>query len=293
MSLVHKVRVKISIHAHRRVRTLLEGEYNSVFKGRSLEFDDLREYVLGDDVKDIDWKATARSGDILIRRYIAVRKHHILLVVNTGRSMAALTSDLQSKADVAITTAGVIGYIAQKHGDLVALAAGDESGVHYRPLSARTTQLEHMLRFLQQQIKLSGPAGNLTALLDYIARNIKRRMILVIIDDTPRFNEQQIHLLKRLRVQHEIMYVSLQDFDPTAAQHAHTAIYDVQRPVAWPQFIRTNPQVAAAVRQASQQQHLHNQKTLQRLGISSVVIGREQQVVSQIITLLERHRHAK
>ncbi|MGB2787690.1 MAG: DUF58 domain-containing protein, partial [Candidatus Saccharimonadaceae bacterium] len=88
-SLLVKVKAKMAIHAHEKVRGVLEGEYGSVFKGRSMDFDDLREYVVGDDIKDIDWKATARSGSTLIRRYIAIRKHNIMLVVDTGRDMAA------------------------------------------------------------------------------------------------------------------------------------------------------------------------------------------------------------
>ena len=89
-SLLRRVKVKTAIHAHRKVRGVLDGEYGSIHKGRSMDFDDLREYVLGDDVKDIDWKATARSGRPLVKRYVATRQHAVMLVVDTGRSMAAL-----------------------------------------------------------------------------------------------------------------------------------------------------------------------------------------------------------
>lgn len=99
-SLLVKVKAKMTLHAHEKVRGLLEGQYGSVFKGRSLDFDDLREYLPGDDIKDIDWRATARSGSTRIRRYVAVRKHNILLVVDTGRSMAATSEDGDSKRDV-------------------------------------------------------------------------------------------------------------------------------------------------------------------------------------------------
>src|ERR1700754_2323679 len=101
-SLSVKVRRKMSIMAHRKVRTALEGEYASVSKGRSMDFDDLREYIIGDDVKDIDWKATARSGSVRIRRYVAIRKHNILLVVDTGRSMAATAPSGECKRDIAV-----------------------------------------------------------------------------------------------------------------------------------------------------------------------------------------------
>ena len=90
-SLLSQVKSKMMIYSHEKTRELLSGEYGSVFKGRSMDFDDLREYVIGDDTKDIDWKATARSGNTLIRRYIAIRKHNILLIVDTGKNMAAVS----------------------------------------------------------------------------------------------------------------------------------------------------------------------------------------------------------
>src|SRR6478752_9672895 len=105
-SLLVKVRRKMSITAYRKVRSALEGEYASVFKGRSMDFDDLREYVPGDDVKDIEWRATARSGQVRIKRYVAIRKHNIMLVVDTGRSMAATAPSGEIKRDIAVMAAG-------------------------------------------------------------------------------------------------------------------------------------------------------------------------------------------
>ena len=88
---VPRVKARLALHSNRKVRGLLDGEYASAQTGRGMEFNDLREYVRGDDVKDLDWKASARSGQLLIERYVAVRKHTVLLVVSTGRSMAART----------------------------------------------------------------------------------------------------------------------------------------------------------------------------------------------------------
>ena len=96
---VHLTRVKtrMSIHAHRKVRGLLEGEYAALHAGRSMDFNDLREYVRGDDVKDIEWKASARSGNLLVKRYAALRQHTILFAVSTGRSMAAMNDQAVEK----------------------------------------------------------------------------------------------------------------------------------------------------------------------------------------------------
>src|SRR5688500_876572 len=106
---LRKVKTTMSIHAHRRTLELLDGEYASIHHGRSHDFDDLREYQPGDDVKDIDWKATARSHVPLIKRYIASRQHNLLLVVDSGRNMAATAESGETKRDIAILVAGVLG----------------------------------------------------------------------------------------------------------------------------------------------------------------------------------------
>ena len=114
--LLRRVQTRLYIHAHRAVRGLIEGEYRSVFHGRSMDFDDLRPYVPGDEFKDIDWKATARYGSPLTKRYIASRKHTVVLVVDTGRDMAALAASGENKRDIAVLAAGTIGYLAIRHG---------------------------------------------------------------------------------------------------------------------------------------------------------------------------------
>jgi len=79
-ALLTKVKSKLYIVAHRKTWGLLDGEYTSVFRGRSLDYDDLREYVPGDEVRDIDWKATARHGSPLVKRYVADRRQKVVFV---------------------------------------------------------------------------------------------------------------------------------------------------------------------------------------------------------------------
>ena len=283
----------MTIYAHQKVRGLLEGEYGSVFKGRSMDFDDLREYILGDDVKDIDWKATARSGQTLIRRYVAIRKHNVLLVVNTGRAMKAVSPSLEDKMDISVMVAGVMGYLAQKHSDLVALVAGDQDGVHYMPLTERNVQLEQMLQYINNRAKQDGPKSNTAGVFEYIAKNIRRKMIIVVIGDTELIDNDQITLLKRLRAQHEILYVSIEDLSPTEPTHLDSDIYDIQEPVVLTHFIRSNKSLAKELDEAYKNRRLSNEKSLQRIGINSIVISSEKEVITGLFKLLEKQRHAK
>ena len=78
MKYITKIKANLSIYTKKKTSNILEGTYNSIYKGKSMNFEDLREYVIGDNVKDIDWKASARSNKILIEQYIAEKKHNVL-----------------------------------------------------------------------------------------------------------------------------------------------------------------------------------------------------------------------
>ncbi|MFP5313155.1 MAG: DUF58 domain-containing protein, partial [Actinomycetes bacterium] len=142
--LLQRVKSKMAIFAHRKARGMLDGEYGSVFRGRSMDFDDLRAYVPGDEVRDIDWKASARHGSPLIRRYVAVRRQTVFLVTDTGRNMAAEAQTGEVKKDIAVLALGVMGYLAHRHGDLVGLVAGDSVTTSALPAKGGEAHLERL-----------------------------------------------------------------------------------------------------------------------------------------------------
>ena len=167
---LRKVKTTMSIHAHRRTLELLDGEYASIHHGRSHDFDDLREYQPGDDVKDIDWKATARSHVPLVKRYIASRQHNLLLVVDSGRNMAATAESGETKREIAILVAGVLGYLATRHGDRVALLMGDADRLDSMQEGGSESHLERMLRRMDEAIGVDGPRSDLEGVLGQIGR---------------------------------------------------------------------------------------------------------------------------
>ena len=292
-SLLQKVHRKMSLVAIRRVASALDGEHASVFKGRSIDFDDLRAYIVGDDVKDIDWKATARSNQVLIKRYIAIRKNNIMLVVDTGRSMAATAPSGESKRDIAIMTSGIIASVAQQHGDLIAMTAGDSERIKYMPLKGSRAHIERMLQHINNNITLDSPESNLVHVLDYIRRTVKRRMMLIIISDNLQFVPAQEQLLRRLSAQHELLFIAIDDLDPNTNDWQDKDVYDVNRPTKLPQFIRSQKNIETAYTQLVQQQWGETYHTLQRLSISNVRIDKEDSAVGQIVRLLEEHKHVK
>src|SRR3954467_15844257 len=162
---VPRIKARLTLPAHRRVLGLLDGEYASVATGRGTEFNDLREYVRGDDVKDLDWKATARVGQPLVRHYVAVRRRTVLLVVSTGRSMAAAHTLTLTKRALAIEVAGLLGWLAVRQGDLVGAAYGDAEGAVTLPARSGELHLERCLTAIHDAITPDGAEGDLAGLL--------------------------------------------------------------------------------------------------------------------------------
>lgn len=242
-SLITRVKTKMFLHTRRRVLHLLDGQYASLLRGRSMDFDDLRAYVPGDEVKDIDWKATARTGGApLVRRYVAERRHRVLFVVDRGRNLLARTPDGERKLDLAIMTVGVLGSIALRHGDEVALVAGDEDGVTQFPFRGSERALEQMLRTVADTPSLTGPQSDLVALLERVRSTVRGRLFLVVLADEVEWNDELAVLVRRLAAQHELVWVELPDADPQAIGPGGERAVDVAGTWHMPGFLsRTGP----------------------------------------------------
>ena len=292
-SLLRKVKTRLSIHAHRKVRGLLEGEYTSVFHGRSVEFDDLRHYVAGDALKDIDWKATARMGTPMTRRYIASRKHTVMLVTDTGRDMAALAAGGERKADIAILAAGVVGYLATRHGDLVGIIAGDSGQTRFRAPASSDAHLEGILQLMHVHTTLDSQPSDLAGQLGYLARSFRRRMILLVISDDRELGGEEVRLLRRLAVQHEILWLTIGDADPTGARLATAEVFEVADGRGLPAFLRGGPAIAREFAAEAAASVSRRTDVLEGLEITSRRVGSESEVVPALFRLLDGHRRAR
>lgn len=288
-SLVQRVKSKMSIFAHRKARGMLDGEYGSVFKGRSLDFEDLRAYVPGDEVRDIDWKATARHGSPLIRRYVAVRRQTLLLVTDTGRNMAATSADGEDKKDIAVMALGVLGYLALRHRDVVGLVAGDSADSRSLPAKGGEAHLERLLREVHASAGLSVPPSDLRVQLEHVARNYRQRMLLFVVADELPADPGMERVLRRLRAQHEILWLTIRDADLGAPGEQ----YDVADSRVLLSHLAGSEEVSRAYQLSVTERTAARVGMFRRLGIAEVSAGSSHEVVPAIFSLLERHRHGR
>lgn len=175
-------RVKaIEIRARRLVNDLFLGEYQAVFRGRGLEFDELRPYVPGDDVRSIDWKALARTSHPMIRRYREDRDLTVLFAVDVSASQAA-GALLRTKADLAAEMCAVLALAAIRNKDRVGLLLFASKPERYiRPSSGPT----HVLRVVREVLWAhpQSRGTDIGAALTYLVGVQKRRATVFLVSD--------------------------------------------------------------------------------------------------------------
>ncbi|MFB7843735.1 DUF58 domain-containing protein [Microbacterium sp. NPDC056052] len=296
-SLLTPVKGKLFIDSTRKSTHALDGAYASLLRGHSLDFDDLRAYEYGDQIRDIDWKATARLGSPVVRRSLATRMHTVLFAVDTGLAMTALAHDEKPKKDLAILTVGVLGLLALRHGDDFCLVSGDSSGVRRREIGRSEAALEHTLRQIDRAVDAASAPSDRDALLSYIARTIARRMIVVVVTDDAPVSDETERLLRRLRVQHDVLWITLRDAEPVLESRPAGAGAKARRDVAtrWavPEFLQGDAELAAELHAADAADIAHTEALLRRLEITHVPLAEQDEAVGALLRMLDARSHVR
>ena len=285
-SYVNKVKANISIYASKKTANILDGTYTSIYKGKSLNFEDLREYNIGDNVKDIDWKASARKGDLLVRQYVAEKKHNILFVMDSGNKMKADTSEGESKKEIALMTAGSISYIAYKNSDYVASIYGVDNDIKYYPFKSNLNNIE---QFLSEYDVNSDKCkkSDLERLLTYVSKNITRKMIIFIITDLSGMESIDLNLLKRLTVSHDVLLIDIDDAYVTSKD-----AYDMEKSLYMPFVLANDKKLYELEKETRNKLYEKCVKEFEKYKVTTVKIASLKDIVPKTIELLERHRDA-
>ncbi|MGX1933553.1 DUF58 domain-containing protein [Microbacterium resistens] len=294
-SLLTPVKGKLFITSSRKSTHALDGAYASLLRGRSLDFEDLRTYEYGDQIRDIDWKATARLGAPMIKRMRATRMHTVLFAVDTGLAMTALAHDERPKRELAILTVGVLGLLSLRHGDDFTLVHGDARGFRRREIGRSEAALEHTLRTMDQAIRSAAASGDRDGLLSYIARTVTRRMIVVVVTDDAPLTAETERLLRRLRVQHEVLWITLHDADPVLSARAPGTAPRRDVGSSWlvPDFAHGDAAIAAELAAQDAAARGHRDRTLDRLEITHAALGSQDDAVSDLLRMLDRRSHVR
>lgn len=178
--ILKKVR-QVEVRTSRLVNDTLAGNYHSVFKGRGMNFDEVREYVPGDDIRAIDWNVTARTGIPHIKKFTEERELTIMLLIDISSS-GEFGSGVSSKREMMAELGSILAFSARRNNDRVGLILfSDFVELYIPPKKGRS----HILRVIREVLFFQ-PQGTRTDLLiplDFINRVAKRRCVTFLISD--------------------------------------------------------------------------------------------------------------
>ena len=204
--ILKKIRT-LEIKTRGLVETVFAGNYHSVFKGRGMNFEDVREYQPGDEIRAIDWNVTARLGNAFVKKFTEERELTVMLIVDVSAS-GSFGSATQSKRELAAEVACLLAFSAIRNNDKVGLLLfTDRVELFIPPKKGRS----HTLRLIRE-ILFFEPAGRGTdpaLALDYLNRIVTRRAVVFFISDfqAPDFS----HALAVSGRRHDFIAVRIQD----------------------------------------------------------------------------------
>lgn len=259
-------------------RGMLEGGRYALLHTRSLELDELRPYVPGDDVRDIDWKASARSGGVLIKQFVSEKHHKVLLVADAGRNMWALAPGGELKSDVAVNVLGAVGLITLGRTDEVGMVYGDARG----SVNVRQRRGENHIESLLTRYHghsaghtARGPS-DIVCQLTYVATHYRHPMLTVVVSDEPDADPRLAEVLARLTARHDVMWAMIPDMPAVAA--AEDGAYDVATGRRVLGSASHEPRVVAAYRLAEQRRIRNLEEMMTTHGIPHVTIPRSEAI---------------
>jgi uncharacterized protein (DUF58 family) len=206
--LIKKIR-RIEIRTRRLVNSSFGGEYQAVFKGRGMEFDEVRPYRHGDEVRTIDWNVTARTGELFVKRYVEERELTVMLLVDASASGQFGTIN-RFKREIAAELAAVLAFSAITNNDKVGLLIfTDQIELFITPRKGR----RHVLRLIRDLLAFepTGRQTNLRLGLETLNHMLKRRSIIFLLSDFLSPPESYRSILQVSNRRHDIIAVTLSD----------------------------------------------------------------------------------
>ncbi len=198
---------KLEIITRRLVNDRLAGQYHAVFKGQGMDFDEVRPYHEGDDVRFIDWNVSARTGDLHIKRFVEERELTVILAVDVSSSVNFGTAE-ETKRVIMAELAAVLAFSAIKNNDRVGLMIFSDHVEHYLPAKKGK---KHVMRVITDILnhKTRGTRTDIGSALQYLSKVTKRKAVVFLISDflAPSFEKG----LKIAARRHDVVPIVVED----------------------------------------------------------------------------------
>ena len=290
---IHALSTRIQLPVMRKLLSIMDGQHSALRQGRGWEFMDLAPYQPGDDVREIDWAATARTASPIIKRHEATANLQVMLVVDTGREMGALAPSGETKEEIALAACEAIAWLSVARGDQIGLVAGDDERVRFMPARSGNAHAETVLRRIEEDITLASPHANVPKLLARARTVTRRRSLIVIVTDStqPTATRETDDLIKSLSVRHQVILISIEDIDPTTLEKG-TEVVDVNEGPL-PDFLLRDSQLAGEAANVVAMRRAAVKQLLDQRGVIHVDVSSSEEIPHALMRALERGAHVR
>jgi uncharacterized protein (DUF58 family) len=288
--ILKKVR-QIEIRTKRLVADTLAGQYHSVFKGRGMNFDAVREYVPGDEVRAIDWNVTARAGRPFVKKFVEERELTLLLMVDVSAS-GDFGSGVQSKRELAAEIASVLAFSAIKNSDNVGLLLfTDRVELFVPPRKGR----RHVLRIVRDVLSFEpvGRGTDLVHALDFVNDVSERREIVFLLSDFQMPNQSADDIadfriaLRQTNRRHDLVAMPIEDPRERVLPDLGIVAIEDAETGEMVELDTANPEVRERFSQIAQVRNEQLQKIFNREAIDSLCLSTDRPYVADLMAFFK------
>jgi len=204
--ILKKVR-KIEIVSKKISNETFAGEYHSAFKGRGMEFAEVREYQIGDDIRFIDWNVSSRMGKLFVKQFTEERELSLILAIDLSASLNFFSED-KSKKEIAAEISAIIAFTAMLNKDKVGLLIfTDEIELYVPPKKGK----KHLLRIIREilSFKPKGKGTSINKGLGYLTKILKKKSIVFLISDF--IDSDFVKPLRIISGKHDLVAINISD----------------------------------------------------------------------------------
>jgi uncharacterized protein (DUF58 family) len=289
---------QIELRTRGLVNSLFGGEYQSVFRGQGMEFSEVREYEAGDDVRNIDWNVTARTGHPYVKKHVEERELTVLLLVDLSGSEQFGTRG-RFKAELAAELAAVLALSAIRNNDRVGLLIFSDHVEHVVPPRKGR---RHALRLIRDLLafRARGRGTDLAGALDYAARVLAHRGIIFMLSDfaphgelSPAERSRWERTLRHVSRRHDVVAVNISD--PAELELPDVGLVTVADPESGELvFVDTG---GAGVRRvfgaALASERIETYRLFRRLGVDEIEVRTDMPYVSPLLAFFRRRERQR
>jgi uncharacterized protein (DUF58 family) len=288
----------IELRTRGLVNSLFGGEYQSVFRGQGMEFSEVREYEPGDDVRNIDWNVTARTGDPYVKKHVEERELTVLLVVDLSGSEQFGTRG-RFKAELAAELSAVLALSAVRNSDRVGMVLFSDHVEHVVPPRKGR---RHALRLIRDVLAFqpTGRGTDIPGALDYAARLLAHRGIIFLLSDfapgTGAQVEERARFEKTLRLvsrRHDLVGISISD--PAELSLPDLGFVTVEDPETGElAYVDTSGEgVREVFGIALAKERLETRRLFRRLGVDEVEVRTDAAYVRPLLAFFHRRERQR